>query len=305
MATWTMDAESYAEHLGDLLVERTRSGDVTDGAPLQQRIDQLRSDLRGASATGDQYSWRDRLLGFPREAAWLKLHDLEEELERLTAGVDVVREDAICHVRRELPAAEAKGWITRIEHAPNDKVRHDLAVEAITRTHELSTARLRTAHSWNHATLLLSGLLVLLAGIAVWAQTLTGDEFIARPDGTSMPAAALLALVMLVGLVGAALTALLTVYTLNRRQTRDIRWFDPRPAQTAVKLATGMWTAVILVWLVGSGVVTGRYTSLSSVLLIALLGGFGQEAVTHLLDHTASGMTIRDGTRSENSKGTP
>lgn len=286
MATWTVDAGAYADSLED------RAGRTTDAEGIRSQIAAFRkAELTGRTASGHRYL----LPGARREAAWMRLHTLEEEVARLYLDDSVVEEEAKDHVDRELPPAQKRIWNKKLTDSRLGAGAREVAVDALHAAHEAATARLRTAHAWRTATMSLSALLVVLAGGAVLAQSRLGkDTFVPSPDGVEMPAWTLLLVVMVAGVVGATLTSLLTIYALGRRAPKDIRWFDPRPAQVTVKLATGLWTAVLLVWLVGGGLVTGTYTSLTSVLIIAVIGGFAQESVTHLLDKVADTLVVRE-----------
>jgi hypothetical protein len=50
----------------------------------------------------------------------------------------------------------------------------------------------------------------------------------------------------------------------------------------------GLWTAVLGILAVGTGVVVGVYTSLASVLLLALIFGYSQQTVTGFIDRKAA-----------------
>jgi hypothetical protein len=51
-----------------------------------------------------------------------------------------------------------------------------------------------------------------------------------------------------------------------------------------VKVALGLWTALIGILAVASGVLVGVYSSGASALFLAFLFGYGQQAVTTFID---------------------
>jgi hypothetical protein len=88
---------------------------------------------------------------------------------------------------------------------------------------------------------------------------------------------------MLFGMLGGALSALVSLYMTGKKLTNTL-WFDPRPALCLVKVTVGLWTAVLGVLAVATGAVVGIYTSLASILLLAFLFGYAQQAMTRFID---------------------
>jgi hypothetical protein len=98
---------------------------------------------------------------------------------------------------------------------------------------------------------------------------------------------------MIFGMLGGALSALLSLYITDKQFTNTM-WFDPRPALTLVKVSVGLWSAVVGVLAVGTGLVVGVYTSVASVLLLAVLFGYGQQALTKFMDRKVEDLIGQD-----------
>lgn len=60
-------------------------------------------------------------------------------------------------------------------------------------------------------------------------------------------------------------------------------------------MGIGVWTGTFGVIAVGTGVIDGTYGSLSSMLLLATIFGFGQETVTAFIDKRAAGLAAASG----------
>ncbi len=115
-------------------------------------------------------------------------------------------------------------------------------------------------------------------------QVGTKSAFLDHPsEGTGVSNVALLTLIMLFGSLGGLVSAFVSLYVTDKG-FRDTLWFDPRPMLTAAKVALGLWTAVVGILAVGSGLLVGTYTTLASALLLAFLFGYGQQAMTGFLD---------------------
>ncbi len=63
------------------------------------------------------------------------------------------------------------------------------------------------------------------------------------------------------------------------------------PLLVAAKLVMGIWTAVTGIVAVGSGLLVGADTSVASALLLAFIFGYGQQAVTGLLDRKVAELS--------------
>jgi hypothetical protein len=126
--------------------------------------------------------------------------------------------------------------------------------------------------------------LAAIVTVVVQAAVPGGDRLIPLPsNGATMPSWALLAVVMLFGVLGGSMSALFSLYITDQVITNTL-WFDPRPGLSLVKAVIGLWTAIVGILAVGTGVVVGIYTSLPAVLLLAFLFGYGQQAVTRFID---------------------
>lgn len=126
--------------------------------------------------------------------------------------------------------------------------------------------------------------MLALAVVTVVLQAFSQDAFIQAPEnGMAISARFLLALVMLFGMLGGLVSALVSLYVTDAGFT-GTQWFDPRPMLATAKVVMGLWTAVVGVLAVGSGLIVGVYTSVASVLLLAFLFGYGQQAMSGFLD---------------------
>lgn len=133
--------------------------------------------------------------------------------------------------------------------------------------------------------------LLVLAAALVVLQSVARHPFIPAPADVDPPPPDWLYLVsvMFFGAVGAALSGLVTLY-VNTKEIPETLWFDPRPSLFVVKIVLGMWTAVIGLALVSTEAVVGNSRNFSSVILLALIFGYAQQAVTTFLDRKATQM---------------
>lgn len=124
--------------------------------------------------------------------------------------------------------------------------------------------------------------------IVVQAIMPASDRIIPLPsNGVTMAGWALPALVMMFGMLGGALSALVSLYMTGKKLTNTL-WFDPRPALSLIKIVMGLWTAVLGVLAVGTGVIVGSYSSLTSVLPLAFIFGYAQHTMTRFIDRKAA-----------------
>jgi hypothetical protein len=208
---------------------------------------------------------------------WNKLHHIEEQIyEHLDTLANV--ED---HARLHAPEKDSQDKLDRAD--PSDK--RKVAISLVRESHKASEVKYQSQRTHQRGALVSSAVLFLLVGVLLGLQVLVPEPFVPPPPSMTsvVNPPVLLLLVMLVGAAGGALSGLITLYGINK-DIPDTLWFDPRPALLAVKIVTGMWTAFIGVVIVGTETVVGLYTSLASLLLLALSFGYTQQAVTVFLD---------------------
>jgi uncharacterized membrane protein len=223
------------------------------------------------------------LTGSAINETWSELYRIEERIDELTPGAYAgkLMHDAERHAE-EVPGK--LGAELRQQLAEPD--RKAAALQVIHEAHKGAEERRESERNLQRGILYFAAgffaaaivLIIVQAAMSAW------DRIIPLPgNGTTVAGWALLALVMLFGMLGGALSALVSLYMTGKNLTNSV-WFDPRPALSLVKIVMGLWTAVLAVLAVGTGVIVGVYFSLASVLLLAFIFGYAQQAVTRYID---------------------
>ncbi len=283
MTGWVTKVRERAELLDNQISDLRAQGANQDQLDaLSERIKDVR---KGFIDTHHGLAW---LTGNAISESWSQLHRIEERIDRLTPErqADNLVKAAKRHAEEGAQGKRLKELQQELDKQATMEVKKKTAVEVIEEMHKVAEERHESERNQQR------GILYLVAGffaaavvmIVVQAAVPTGDRIIPVPSsGATMSSWALLALVMLFGMLGGALSALVSLYMTGKKLTNTV-WFDPRPALSVVKVVTGLWTAVLGVLAVGTGVVVGIYTSLASVLLLAFIFGYGQQAVTLFID---------------------
>ena len=94
---------------------------------------------------------------------------------------------------------------------------------------------------------------------------------------------------MIFGMISGTLSSLFSLY-IGKTRLMDTLWFDPRPGLTFVKMAVGLWAAFLGVLAVATEAIVGIYTSIGSVILLAMIFGYSQQAVTAFMDRKVASM---------------
>ncbi len=286
MAGWATLAGERADRLKDE-VDKLASRSIADG-----RIDDLRRRLKAVrrdhiDARHGPVEW---LAGNAVNESWSELHRIEEQVEELK-DTRVVVEDADRHVRLELPKKRAGDLKSKL-HSAEVVDQKRVALDAIREAHWAVEDRYESQRNQRRGMLGIAAGLMVAAVLMILVQAFAvGDERLipAPGDGTAIRPWALLTLVMLFGMLGGAISALLSLYVTSKKFTSTL-WFDPRPGLTLVKVCVGLWTAVIGVLAVGTGLVVGVYTTVASILLLAFIFGYAQQAITTFIDRKVVGM---------------
>ncbi|SOC49533.1 hypothetical protein SAMN05660748_2261 [Blastococcus aggregatus] len=243
-----------------------------------------------APRTTDSTSLRHRLRTWWRgdellHSAWYQLHEIELDLRTKDPDVAEIVLDARGHVAKELPKAAWKQFEERLRAAGLDQeARRVLALDAIRRSHRAAEARHDGERQRRRGIYSISAALLFMALLVALLQAFSSEPFIQPPaDGMGISPRFLLVLVMIFGALGGLVSGLVSLY-IRQTDFSDAIWFDPRPMLVAAKFVMGIWTAVIGIVAVGSGLLVGAYTSVASALLLAFIFGYGQQAVTGFLD---------------------
>lgn len=284
MTGWT----TLARERADLLEEQIL--DLRAARADQERLDALRGKLAEVRThhidTPDRLAW---LTGNAINESWSELHRIEERIDELTpdARVEDLMQDAERHVEQEVPGKRAVELRRKLAAPPVTAAgRRRSAVAVIRDVHGAAEERHESERNQQRGILYIAAGLFAAAALTIVVQALlpATDRIIPLPgNGATMEGWALLALVMLFGMLGGALSALVSLYMTGKKLTNTL-WFDPRPALCLVKVTVGLWTAVLGVLAVATGAIVGIYTSLASVLLLAFLFGYAQQAVTRFID---------------------
>lgn len=283
-------ADELEDKISDLQSSRLFDGELTG---LAGKLEEVR---RNNIDRPHRLAW---LTGNAINESWSGLHRIEERIDRLTPDAEVgdLIEDAKRHAEYELPAREVGERKQQLDGAA-DKDKKAAAVTIIHDAHVTAEERHESERNQQRGILYIAAGLLAAAVLMIVVQALVpaGDRIIPLPtSGAAMPAWAMLALVMLFGVLGGALSALVSLYMTGKKLTNTL-WFDPRPALSLVKAVMGLWTAILGVLAVGTGLIVGVYTSLASVFLLAFIFGYAQQAVTRLIDRKAADIAGTDKT---------
>ena len=205
---------------------------------------------------------------------------------------DGLVKDAKRHIGQETQGVRAKELQQKLDKASMMAEKKKTAVEVIQDMHRAAEERHESERNQQRGILYIAAGFFAAAVITIVVQAImpATDRIIPLPSGgATMSGWALLALVMLFGMLGGALSALVSLYITGKKLT-NTAWFDQRPALGVVKVAMGLWTAILGVLAVGTGVVVGVYTSIASVLLLAFIFGYAQQTVTRFIDRKAVDM---------------
>jgi hypothetical protein len=221
-----------------------------------------------------------------RKDVWEAIHDAELWVQMLRILPSQLSE-AVEHAHRDLPARVAAEKLRELERETDPGRQAALAFDLVRASHEAADRRIAALHGRTRLIWTLTFAASIAAVGAIWAQVYVADPFLPAPrlaNGRQVDAspAVLLALVAGSGAIGGLLRA--TTDVIGRGALRDVRWFDPRPAQTALKVVTGAWFGVIGVLAVATGFLVAEYTSVGAVLLLGIMFGYGQKVLTRPLD---------------------
>ncbi len=276
----------------DLLEEQI--SDFTGAGADKQALEGLRRKLADVRIrhidAPHRFVW---LTGSAINETWSELHRIEERIDDLTpnACVGKLVRDAQRHAE-EMPGEQAAELKHKLAE-PNQKA---AALEVIHEVHNAAEERHESERNQQRGILYFAAgffagaviLLIVQAAMPAWERIMPLPS-----NGMTVPGWALLALVMLFGMLGGALSALVSLYMTGKKLTNSV-WFDPRPALSVFKTVMGLWTAVLAVLAVGTGVIVGVYTSLASVLLLAFIFGYAQQAVTRFIDRKVADIVAVD-----------
>ena len=235
------------------------------------------------------------LAGGAVNESWSELHRIEERIDGLTPDehIDELANLAKRHAEQEMPGKKATELKQQLAQQVTVESRRRTAVAVIHDAHSAAEERHESERNQQRGILYIAAGLFFAAAVTIVVQAImpAGDRIIPLPSsGTTMAGWMLLALVMLFGMLGGALSALVSLYMTGKKLTNTL-WFDPRPALSLVKVVMGLWTAVLGVLVAGTGVIVGVYTSVASVLLLAIIFGYAQQTVTRFIDRKAADMT--------------
>jgi hypothetical protein len=285
MTNWATLARERADTLDEQVSELETLGiQHARAVALHERINTVRHEHLEPRHPMRQ-GIADHVTGDRIHETWNELHRIESYLDRLRPIEDVMAH-ARREVRNELPDARLAALVGELGQCRDDRDRHRVAVSFLEEAHAAAEARHEGERQRQRGILAIAAGLLFAAVLTLLLQGLAfpDEAFVPPPsEGASMSSTALLTMTMLFGALGGAFSALVSLYISDTSYT-DTMWFDPRPALTAVKMSMGIWTAVVGVLAVGSGVLVGVYTTVASALLLAFLFGYGQQAVTTFMD---------------------
>jgi hypothetical protein len=244
--------------------------------------------------------WR----GSEVELAWSNLHEAEAQITEHTTEPSALQAEArasLAQARHFVPHDDKNA--TKLDELVNagsagDDVR--ATAGAVLRAANVeSDQQHKEARALRNRILRITLMLVALAGVLVVLQwRLPSATMIAAPKGVeNVPAWALLLMVMALGCLGGFLTAIPAVTRTPRTRSP----FNVPLQQTLLKLVLGALTAVVGVMIVGSGMVSTGLQSVASMLVLAVVFGSGQQAVTGFVDQYAKKILTTNATAARQS----
>jgi hypothetical protein len=284
MSSWAAGAEIRIVHLEHEIARVSESG---TSSPM--RIEAASTTLAEAKHWLRPWPYlRGTLGGSGPERVWGRIHEVEEILEGLDGKSQELFNRARDHVRAELPRDLSK-WERDYRDAPADQ-KDQIARYMIERSHEAAATKWATQRNQQRGIIWISLILLGMAVLAMVLQSLTTNRFLPAPqDDLDIDPGITLVIVMAFGALGGILSGLVALY-LGQNQLENTRWLDLRPALILAKAAFGIWAAVVGAAAVGTELIVGNYQSLPALVLIALVFGYGQQAVTTFLDQRAASL---------------
>jgi hypothetical protein len=288
MTGWATLARERADRLDDEISDLRDEGIAAAKLDrLHHELDEVREHHLGQPS---RLAW---LTGDPINESWSVLHRIEERIDELVpeTRTEVLVREAGRHLGQEKHDKRTTELRLQLKSATAPEQKKRVSVETIKEMHAAAEERHESERNQQRGILYIAAGLFVAALILIIVQAAlpAGDRIIPSPSGTAVGSLALLILVMLFGMLGGALSALVSLYMTSKKLTNTL-WFDPRPSLTLVKVVLGLWTAVVGVLAVGTGVVTGIYQSLAAVLLLALIFGYAQQAVTGFIDRKVASI---------------
>lgn len=248
------------------------------------------------------------------ERAWAALREAEEQIfeHDPDRGRQRVDDDVLGHARATLPrdddrrlalelhrvggpkdptAAKSAGAAPKptTGELDGDDLKH-LQLSTLRAAHFVCDRQNQEARFFRNRLLIASVFVTLLTIVLLVVQSrLHGAsyELIAAPDGWDRPAWNLLGLLMLFGYVGALITAIPAL----SKVPADFSPFNLPVQQALLKLVVGALTAVVGIVVVQSGIIdaaTSSADSFAELLVLAIVFGAGQQAVTRFVDARAA-----------------
>lgn len=231
---------------------------------------------------------KDALSGSGPKVVWGMLHEVEETIDDVDADTERLHSEALGHLKGE-SAARRRSWERQYTRARGES-RRRMARDVVHEAHISAEDRHTSELNQRRGIFVFSTVLLGLAVVVVVLQVITPAPFLPPPqDDPDISGASILLLVMLFGGLGGLLSGLVALY-LAPTTLDNTRWFDPKPTLVFAKASVGLWTAVVGVAAVGTGVIVGIYQSLPALLLLALIFGYSQQAVTTFIDKRAATM---------------
>ncbi len=295
MTGWATLARERADQLEDQISDLQTPGfDNKELDKLSRKLADVRTDHINKP---HRLAW---LTGSAINESWSELHRIEERIDGLTPDphIDELMRLAYQHAEQEMPGKKATELKQQLAKPVTVEGKRKTAVAVIHDAHSAAEERHESERNQQRGILYIAAGLFATAVVMIVVQAImpVGDRIIPLPsNGATMAGWALLALVMLFGMLGGALSALVSLYMTGKKLTNTL-WFDPRPALSLVKVVMGLWTAVLGVLAVGTGVIVGVYTSLASVLLLAFIFGYAQQTVTRFIDRKAADIAAAEKT---------
>ncbi|MDR6414064.1 hypothetical protein [Pseudarthrobacter sulfonivorans] len=280
MAGWAVNAGTKIGKLREELETLPASQDAAKKR-MQSTLDDVEDELRLPNRL------KSVLLANGAQKVWGAIHTVEEVLLSLEQDPSRAEDRAIRCGRSSLSSRRVEVCKREFDKATAaaDKLR--LARNFQAEAHGAAQDRHNSERNKQRGMLIICVVLLAIAGVVAILQANSRSSFLPSPEDGSVSGFTLLSLVMFFGLLGGLLSGFVNLYIRPTRLDHT-QWFDIKPVSMCVNAAFGLWTSFIGVMAVGTGLIVGKYLSLPAVLLLALIFGYGQQAVAKLLERKAS-----------------
>lgn len=267
------------------------------GRGLVNQEDEKRQRKKLVEAKEQLQGWNyvhGLITGDGAQAVWGRLHTVEETIDTWETNPTRVIVRARLNGKASLPKERLDQFNADLKDATSDEAKLGFAMELTIEAHAEDANRHSSERHWQRAVLLICvAFIVVAVGALVFQSLNPALHLLPPPTDKGSPSGFLLVfLVMLFGSLGGLIGGLYKLY-IRDKEFGNTRWFDVKPVLLFANVSLGLWTAFFGVLLVSMEIIVGKYQNLAAAILLAIIFGSGQMAVTKYLDKAAAEMLSR------------